>query len=315
MFSSIASTVALSVLGGVISNALATPVARQPGANILLSNDDGWAVANIRAFYQELVAAGSNTVLSAPAENQSGTGSSTTTPTPLTEEGEFGSIPVGAPAEGHDADDDHIWYVNAYPADSVNYGLNTLAPEFFGAPPSLVVTGPNVGNNLGLATLGSGTVGAATTASLAGVPAIAFSAATGSQVSYTTLTPSDPAFIYASAATNLTSIILSSSGGASSLPADTILNVNYPAAGTGTSCTASSSFTYVLSRVNTALGLPIDVSTCGRSALPTESSVVGTSGCFASVSVVSANTKLDVGKATQAVVLGLIGDSLGCLPS
>lgn len=45
------------------------------------------------------------TVLSAPAENESGTGSSTRTPTPLTEEGEFGSILVGAPAEGHDADD------------------------------------------------------------------------------------------------------------------------------------------------------------------------------------------------------------------
>lgn len=40
MLSSVASVVALSVLAGV-SNALATPVARQTGTNILLSNDDG----------------------------------------------------------------------------------------------------------------------------------------------------------------------------------------------------------------------------------------------------------------------------------
>lgn len=41
MFSSYASAVALSILGGVASNALITPLARQSGANILLSNDDG----------------------------------------------------------------------------------------------------------------------------------------------------------------------------------------------------------------------------------------------------------------------------------
>lgn len=41
MLSSVASAVVLSVLGGVVSNVLATPVARQPSANILLSNDDG----------------------------------------------------------------------------------------------------------------------------------------------------------------------------------------------------------------------------------------------------------------------------------
>jgi hypothetical protein len=32
-------------------------------------------------------------------------------PTPLDREGEFGLVPKGAPAEGHDAADDHIWCV------------------------------------------------------------------------------------------------------------------------------------------------------------------------------------------------------------
>jgi 5'/3'-nucleotidase SurE len=44
--------------------------------NIISSNDDGWAEINIRQFYKTLTAAGHSVVVSAPAENQSGTGSS-----------------------------------------------------------------------------------------------------------------------------------------------------------------------------------------------------------------------------------------------
>ena len=32
------------------------------------------------------------------------------------------------------------------------YGLNVLAPKFFGAAPDVVVTGPNVGGNVGFVT-------------------------------------------------------------------------------------------------------------------------------------------------------------------
>lgn len=41
---------------------------------IIHSNDDGWAEINARTFFNSLVVAGHNVVLSAPAENQSGTG-------------------------------------------------------------------------------------------------------------------------------------------------------------------------------------------------------------------------------------------------
>ena len=44
--------------------------------NIVSSNDDGWAEANIRALYDSLTAAGNSVVLSAPADNQSGRGNS-----------------------------------------------------------------------------------------------------------------------------------------------------------------------------------------------------------------------------------------------
>ena len=42
---------------------------------------------------------------------------------------------------------------------SVRFGIQTSAPPFFdGTGPDLVVSGPNVGNNLGSGVLGSGTV-------------------------------------------------------------------------------------------------------------------------------------------------------------
>ena len=43
-------------------------------ANVILSNDDGWAEINIRQFYEALTSAGNSVVISAPAENESGSG-------------------------------------------------------------------------------------------------------------------------------------------------------------------------------------------------------------------------------------------------
>ena len=53
---------------------LLLPLTTTTASNIVLSNDDGWAEINIRAFYNALTAAGDSVVLSAPAENESGTG-------------------------------------------------------------------------------------------------------------------------------------------------------------------------------------------------------------------------------------------------
>jgi hypothetical protein len=72
--------------------------------NVVLSNDDGWAEINIREFYSSLTKAGFNVVLSAPAENESGTGSSDSTPTTVGSTGcEFSSCPAGSPAYGKNA--------------------------------------------------------------------------------------------------------------------------------------------------------------------------------------------------------------------
>lgn len=57
------------------STAVVASLSLANAINIISSNDDGWAEVNIRALYDALDSAGHETVVSAPAENQSGTGS------------------------------------------------------------------------------------------------------------------------------------------------------------------------------------------------------------------------------------------------
>jgi broad specificity polyphosphatase/5'/3'-nucleotidase SurE len=39
-----------------------------------------------------------------------------------------------------------IWYVNAFPADGIRFGLGTLTPQLYDGKPDLIITGPNVGS-------------------------------------------------------------------------------------------------------------------------------------------------------------------------
>jgi len=231
----------------------------------------------------------------------------------LTSPCEFNTCPTGSPAEGFNASDTRLNYVNAFPVDAVRFGIQTLAPKFFnGFKPDLVVSGPNIGSNLGSTVLVSGTVGAASEAALEGIPSIAFSGATGDQVSYTTLTTSPTsvdakaALIYSQLSVTLVNALLASPPPI--LPAGISLNVNYPST---SSCTSAAAFKFVLTRINSNSGAT-DVQTCGTTHLPTESSVVGKAGCFASVSVFDASTKGDVTAATQGIVLAKLASLLTC---
>ena len=156
--------------------------------------------------------------------------------------------------------------------------------------------------------------GAATEAAILGIPSIAFSGDNTAQVSYTTLT-SDPsssaskaAVIYANLTTKFTEALLSGATGAV-LPPNISINVNYPAT---TGCTQVADYKFVLSRIysNSAA----TVQTCGATVLPTETSVVGTKGCYASVSVFSTPSKLDANVTIQALVEKQLGSLLSCLP-
>ncbi|KAH9837798.1 sure-like protein [Rhodofomes roseus] len=289
--------------------------------NLLIADDDGWATAQIRAQYASLTDAGYNVVLSCPALNQSGKGSSSQTPTPMTEPCEFNTCPIGSPAEGYNASDPQLNYVNGHPVDAAQYGVEELAPKFFGgSAPDFVVSGPNIGTNLNIITQFSGTIGAASAAAKLGVPAGAFSGTSGSEVSYTTLS-SDPnatstlaARLYSSLTTHFVQTLLAASPDlqpTSILPNDTIVNVNYPAID---GCADVSDYKWVLAR-NLWNPFATDVETCGSTRLPDEVSVVNKDGCYVSVSLLSASTKTDVGSDLQAEVLAkLQGLPLSCLP-
>ncbi|KAF5392024.1 hypothetical protein D9757_003263 [Collybiopsis confluens] len=271
--------------------------------DILQTNDDGWATAMIRQQFSDLLHAGYRGVLSAPAQDKSGTGSSTAPATVLTIPCEFNSCPVGSPPEGNNITDrmcPRLNYVNSFPVDSVRYGIQTLSPVFFRGRPDFVVAGPNVGNNLGTSTVdGSGTVGAACEAAKEGVPSTAFSAAGLSHVSYTDLSISDAdtlsARVFAKLTVHFVDALLAK--GKPYLPPGVTINVNYPAS-TTTNCSSPSDFSFILTRIAPNASV-VDVKTCGTDHLPGELAVVAMPGCFASVSVMNATTKTDVDARTQ----------------
>jgi 5'/3'-nucleotidase len=151
------------LLGVVLTrNASAAPL------RVLVANDDGVSAEGISVLVAKLSANHNLDVqVFAPATNQSGTGDSVTN----------GLLEVFASntAGGHPAT-----AVNGFPADCVLFGVLRGLP----ARPDLVVTGVNIGQNLGEIVRLSGTVGAALTAARLGIPAIAASQALGSGIRF-----------------------------------------------------------------------------------------------------------------------------------
>ncbi|MCA1854941.1 5'/3'-nucleotidase SurE [Massilia oculi] len=121
---------------------------------ILISNDDGYLAPGLSALAEALSAI-ADIVVVAPDSNRSGASNSLTLDRPLT---------VQKAANG-------FHFVNGTPTDCVHIALTAMGD----APPDLVVSGINNGQNMGDDTLYSGTVAAATEAYLFGIPAIAFS--------------------------------------------------------------------------------------------------------------------------------------------
>ena len=121
----------------------------------LISNDDGVHAPGLLALYQALSSIG-EVIVVAPHNEQSGCASALSITTPLyTHQLSSGFVAV-----------------NGTPADCIYLALNELYPE---TDFDCVITGINSGSNLGQDILFSGTFGAALTAQLFGVPAIATS--------------------------------------------------------------------------------------------------------------------------------------------
>jgi 5'-nucleotidase len=125
---------------------------------ILLTNDDGIFAPGLAALYQELRRQGEVAVV-APESEQSAVGHAISLITPLRVE----RVCLDGGVKG--------WAVRGTPADCVKIALAELLPE----PPELVISGINLGPNVGINVLYSGTVSAATEASILGVKGVAVS--------------------------------------------------------------------------------------------------------------------------------------------
>lgn len=190
------------------------PLAADDGGrvlDILLTNDDGYQAPGIEALQAALSAAGHHVTMVAPRENQSGASWRISTgPLKYTEE---------SPG---------VWAVDGSPADAVAVGLRVI---YAGRKPDLVVSGANLGQNVGATANVSGTIGAALMAEYLGVPAIAVSV--GMDFDEKSATPPFPSTTAAFPAcadftAELVARIAATAGSGPLLPGDAVLNVNYP---------------------------------------------------------------------------------------
>lgn len=165
---------------------------------VLITNDDGIASAGIVALVQAFDRA-AEVVVVAPEHERSATGHAITLHKPLR------ATPAGIPGSRARA-----WSTNGTPADCVALGMLDLLPE----RPDVVVSGINVGPNMGRDLTYSGTVSGAMEGAIFRVPSIAVSIGAFR----------NPVFTVAAAfAVELARAILERS-----LPEDTLLNVNVP---------------------------------------------------------------------------------------
>ncbi len=123
---------------------------------ILLSNDDGYSAPGIEALDRALAGL-AEVVVVAPERDRSGASNSLTLDRPLH---------LRRAASGYS-------YVNGTPTDCVHLAVTGMLDHV----PDMVVSGINLGANMGDDTIYSGTVAAATEGYLLGIPSIAVSLA------------------------------------------------------------------------------------------------------------------------------------------
>jgi len=121
---------------------------------ILLSNDDGYFAPGLELLATQLAGEAEITVV-APERDRSGSSNSLTLDRPLT----VRRAPNG------------FLFVNGTPTDCVHLAVTGLLDNL----PDMVISGINLGANMGDDTIYSGTVAAATEGHLLGIPAIAVS--------------------------------------------------------------------------------------------------------------------------------------------
>jgi 5'-nucleotidase len=122
--------------------------------HILISNDDGYFAPGLAILAETLASFATVTVV-APERDRSGASNSLTLDRPLT---------VRRAGNG-------FFYVNGTPTDCVHLAVTGLLENM----PDIVISGVNLGANMGDDTIYSGTVAAATEGFLLGIPSLAVS--------------------------------------------------------------------------------------------------------------------------------------------
>lgn len=127
---------------------------------ILISNDDGYSAPGIEVLAAHLAQI-ADVVVVAPESDRSGASNSLTLDRPLSlrRAGNVGNSSGG------------FYFVNGTPTDCVHLAVTGMLEQ----KPDMVVSGINLGANMGDDTLYSGTVAAATEGYLLGVPSMAIS--------------------------------------------------------------------------------------------------------------------------------------------
>ncbi|KAI5199410.1 hypothetical protein E4T39_06268 [Aureobasidium subglaciale] len=268
-------------------------------ATIVLSNDDGWAEMNLRTLYHTLrprctdVRSASRSVLRWCSERSA---SATRHTLPLLHLSCWKS-------RTRDLAKRPQYFL------SMTVGIEKIINQT-GLLPDLAISGINLENTLATSTgLSTGTIGAATTASLLNVPAVAFSGHSGYPTAWKSLTPLHSR-IYSAVALQVANTLLAS--GTPYLPERTWLNVNFPNVEVGV-CDGEGDGRFVLSRLYKSTGRE-DIGICGEELLPTEEKVIGTGGCYVSVSLGVADTLKDASAADREIVRQKLAGILTCLP-
>ncbi|AEG60463.1 5'/3'-nucleotidase SurE [Desulforamulus ruminis] len=137
---------------------------------VLISNDDGIYADGIAALRKAMEMVADEVYVVAPDRERSACGHGITV-----------TRPIRAKVHRFKSGQAKGWVVDGTPADCVKLGLESLLE----APPDLVVSGINLGPNLGTDVLYSGTVSAAFEGVINHVPAIAVSLAAWENLDYT----------------------------------------------------------------------------------------------------------------------------------
>lgn len=198
---------------------------------LLITNDDG-LISNIRYLHDALKAVGHDVIVAVPCRQQSDMGGALEIMKPLgplatdclngaASAGDPGAGPMTRSELGPD-----YHYADGTPVMATLYGIDVASQARWGKAPDLVISGPNIGRNVGGIVVSSGTVSNAQYALMCAIPTIALSAGTGTESGPDLVNAKSE--VVAGRVLELIAHLEASADGAPLLPAATALNVNFP---------------------------------------------------------------------------------------